>query len=130
MSFISSENSQPLFVFQILTLLHAFSSLPLGTKFNMLELLNVSSMSLISLFNFLKDFIYLFSERRAGREKERKRNINWSPPSVLSTWDQDRIWNPQLRHLPCPRNPASDPLPCRRMPNQLSHILQGSLISL
>ena len=26
--------------------------------------------------NFLKDFIYLFLERREGKEKERERNIN------------------------------------------------------
>ena len=30
--------------------------------------------------SFLKDFIYLFLDRREGREKERERNINvWLP---------------------------------------------------
>ena len=38
---------------------------------------------------FLKDYIYLFIDRREGREKERERNINvwlllmWPP---LGTW--------------------------------------------
>ena len=32
----------------------------------------------VLLFYFLKIFIYLFSDRK-GRERERKRDINWSP---------------------------------------------------
>ena len=40
-------------------------------------------------FYFLKYFIYLFLERREGREKERERNINvWLPLAcpLLGTW--------------------------------------------
>ena len=40
-------------------------------------------------FYFLKDFIYLFSERGEGKEKEMERNINaWLPLlcPILGTW--------------------------------------------
>ena len=33
-------------------------------------------MTTFCFFNFFKDFIYLFSERVEGREKERERNVN------------------------------------------------------
>ena len=46
---------------------------------------------------FKRDFIYLFLERREGREKEMERNIDvWLPLArpLLGTW-------PQPRHVPC-----------------------------
>ena len=36
----------------------------------------------IDIILFLKDFIYLFSERREGREKERERNIDVRETSI------------------------------------------------
>ena len=42
-------------------------------KMWLLEKIKLYDVALISLFIFLKDFIYLFLERRAGREKERER---------------------------------------------------------
>ena len=40
------------------------------------------------LFCFFKDFIYLFLDRREGREKEKERNINvWFASCVPPTGD-------------------------------------------
>ena len=45
-------------------------------------------------YPFFKDFIYLFSEREEGREKERERNINvWLPLAhpQLGTWPTTQV---------------------------------------
>ena len=58
-----------------------------------------------SFFYFKKDFIYLFLEREEGRENERERNIDVREKREIE---------------------LVTPLPCRTMPNQLSHTGQGS----
>ena len=45
---------------------------------------------------FLKDFMYLFSERGEGREKERERNNQVWLPLKCPHWGPDQ----QLRHVP------------------------------
>ena len=75
---------------------------------------------MFSFFNFLKDFIYLFLDRRKGWEKE-ERNINvWLP-----------LTHPLVGTLPATQacfltgNWTSDPLVCRPALNPLSHTNQG-----
>ena len=74
---------------------------------------------------FLKDFIYLFSERGEGREKERERNVNvWlslaCPPLGI-----------RLATQACALtgNRTSDPMVCRLALNPLSHTSQGNAAS-
>ena len=72
------------------------------------------------LIYFLKDFIYLFSER-GGREKERDRNINvWLllERPLLGTWHTTQACAPM-------RNPTSNALVHRLALNPLSHTSQG-----
>ena len=80
----------------------------------------------VGLFFLKKIFIYLFLERREGREKVREGNIDvWEKHwSVASRIPPPGSW-------PAPSAQAltgkwtSDLLVCRRMPNSLSHISQG-----
>ena len=65
-----------------------------------------------------KHFIYLFLERREGREKERERNINvWLCPP-LGTW-------PAAQACALTGNRTGDPLVRRPMLNPLSYTSQG-----
>ena len=69
-----------------------------------------------SFFFFLKDCIYLFLERREGKEKERERNINvWLPPvcSLLRAW-------PTNQACALTGNQTSNPLVYRPVLNPLS----------
>ena len=72
---------------------------------------------------FLKDFIYLFLERREGREKKRERNINvWLPlkcPQV-GTW-------PATQACALTGNQTGNPLVHSPVLNPLSHTSQGLL---
>ena len=73
-----------------------------------------------SLVFFPQDFIYLFSERGEGREKERERNINvWLPLTypLLETW-------PATQACALTRNPTSNRLVHRAAPNPLSNTSQ------
>ena len=74
---------------------------------------------------FCKDFIYLFLERREGKEKEKERNINvWLP----LTWPPPRnlfYLGPQPRPVPCAGNRTGDSLGHRTVFNPLSHTRQG-----
>ena len=66
---------------------------------------------------FFKDFIYWFSERREGRE----RNINvWLllKHPILGTW-------PATQACALTGNPSGDPSVCRTILNPLSHLSQG-----
>ena len=52
-------------------------------------------ISYISKYNFFKFFIYLFLERREGREKDRERNINvWLPLThpLQGTWPSTQAY--------------------------------------
>ena len=75
----------------------------------------------IQLVFFLKDFIYLFLDKR--REKGRERNINvWLPlthPQV-GTWPATQACAPT-------GNQTSDPLVHRLALNPLSHTIQGPI---
>ena len=71
-----------------------------------------------------KDFIYLFSERRDRREKERERNINvWLPlvHSLLGTW-------PATQACALTGDQTCDPSVHRRTLNPLSHTSQGFVL--
>ena len=73
-------------------------------KENQCKHLRQTGFALIYLFIY-KDFIYLFLERRKGREKERERNIDVGKKhhSVASRMCLDRgpePTNPQPRHMP------------------------------
>ena len=81
--------------------------------------------SLMPLFIFLsilkKDFIYLFLDRREGREKGKERNINvWLHLvcSLLGT-------QPTTQACALTRNRTGDPFLCRPALNPLSHSSQG-----
>ena len=64
-------------------------------------------------------FIYLFLERGAGREKEKKRNINaWLPLHAPN-------WGSGLKPRHVPGNRTSNPLVPRLALNSLSHTSQG-----
>ena len=70
---------------------------------------------------FLKDCIYLFSERGEGREKEKERNINvWLLLTcpLLGTW-------PTTQACALTGNGTSDPLVHGPVLNPLSHTRQG-----
>ena len=65
--------------------------------------------------------MYLFLERREGKEKERERNINVLLPltcSHLGTW-------PATQACALTGNQTSDPLVCRPTLNPPSYISQG-----
>ena len=73
-----------------------------------------------------KDFIYLFLERREGREKERERNINvWLPlmHPPRGTW-------PATQACALTGSRTGDPLVHRLVLNPLSHTSQVLLILL
>ena len=75
-------------------------------------------------FFFFKDFIYLFLERREGREEERERNINvWFPLArpLLRTW-------PTTQACALTGNLTSNSLVHRPMLNTLSHTSQGPVL--
>ena len=66
---------------------------------------------------FILDITYLFLDRAAGRQKEKKRNINvWLPfvSPLLGTW-------PTTQACDLTGNRTSDPLLCRPALNPLSH---------
>ena len=68
-----------------------------------------------------KDFIYLFLEREAGREKDKERNINvWLPLArpALGTW-------PTTQACALTGNRTSDPLVCRLVLSPLSCTSRG-----
>ena len=70
---------------------------------------------------FFKDFIYLFLERREGREKKKERNINvWLPLKhpTLGTW-------PTIQECALTGNRTGDLLVHRPKLNPLSYISQG-----
>ena len=77
--------------------------------------------------DFLKKyFIYLFSERGEGREKERERNISvWLPltPPLLGTW-------PATQTCALTGNRTGDPSVCRWALNPLSDTSQGPFLTL
>ena len=71
--------------------------------------------------NIFKDFIYLFLQRREGKEKERERNISvWLPlvHPLLRTW-------PTTQSCALTGNQIGDPLVHRPALNLLSHTSQG-----
>ena len=81
-----------------------------------------------SLFHhsFFKDVIYLFLERREGREKERERNIHvWLPllRPLLGTW-------PATQACALTGNRTADPLVHRLVLSPLSHTSQGPSITI
>ena len=81
----------------------------------------VSITTFIYLFNFFKDFIYLFLDRGEGRE----RNINvWLPLEhpLLGTW-------PATLACALTGNQTGDPLVCGPALNLLSHTSQGYLFN-
>ena len=68
-------------------------------------------------------FIYLFLERREGKQKERERNISvWLPLTrpLLGTW-------PTTQACALPGNQTRDPLVRRPPLNPLSHTSQGKV---
>ena len=68
-----------------------------------------------------KDFIYLFLERREGKEKERERNINgWLPLVHPQEGTQ-----PATQACALTGNPTRDPLVHRPVLSPLSHTSQG-----
>ena len=72
-------------------------------------------------FLFFKEFIYLFLERRGGREKERERSINvWLPLMLppLRTW-------PTTQACALTGNQTGNTLVHRPALNPLSHTSQG-----
>ena len=72
------------------------------------------------------DFIYLFSERREGREKDKERNIDVREKhqSIASPMYPNQGPNPQP--MPVPDQNRTCDLSLRRMtPNHLSHTNQG-----
>ena len=75
-----------------------------------------SSVAENMFLTFLKDFIYLFLDTGAGREKESERNIHEHP--LLGTW-------PTTQACTLTGNPTDDPLVCRPVLNPLSHTSQG-----
>ena len=68
-----------------------------------------------------KHFIYLFLERREGREKERERNINVWLPLIYPLLD---IW-PTTQACALTGNRTGNPLLCRPMLNRLGYTSQG-----
>ena len=74
--------------------------------------------------NFFKDFIYLFSERGKGREKEKERNINvWENRSVVPCMPQKGAW-PATQVCAPTGNWATNLSVCRPALNPLSHTSQ------
>ena len=72
-------------------------------------------------FFIKKDFIYLFLDRRGGREKKRDRNINvWLPlmHPLLETW-------PETQACALTGNRTSGPLVHRLALSPLNHTIQG-----
>ena len=62
-------------------------------KISVLTFLGLMMVLYSILLFFFKDFIYLFSERVEGREKERERNISWLLSHALN---QGPGWQPRL----------------------------------
>ena len=69
-----------------------------------------------------KDFIYLFSERGEGREKEGERNIDQLP--LVSTPMRTK---PTIQACALTGNRTHGLSLCRMTPNQLSHTGQGCI---
>ena len=67
---------------------------------------------------YFKDFIYLFLERREGREKERETSMCGCP--LLGTW-------PSTQAYALTGNQTGDPLVLRLALKPLSHTSQGNL---
>ena len=85
---------------------------------------NMSGFFLFLRFIFFNDFIYLFLERREGKEKERERNINvWLPPThpLPGTW-------PLIQACALTRNQTGNPLVCRPVLNPLSYTSQSYIL--
>ena len=83
------------------------------------QLIEQKLWSFLLLF-FKRLFIYLFIDRREGREKERKRNNVWLPlmHPQLGTW-------PATQACALTGNRTSDPLLLRLVLNPLNHTCQG-----
>ena len=69
---------------------------------------------------FLKKILFIYLERREGREKEREKNMDW----LLLTHPQLGTW-PATQAYALTGNQTSDPLVCRPALNPLHHTSQG-----